>query len=130
MADKCLMLIDESGGAVAKGETGELVVEEPVLPKGTGVSRKKRPQSSSRIHRFQDSALQDGDPRAILGRWQFSCFFGETGPSGEDSRLPRGHARSGFCAIAAEEVREAATVARNESDELRLVAFVVFKQGC
>ena len=29
-----------------------------------------------------------------------------------------------------DEVREAATVARNESDEHRLVAFVVFKQGC
>ena len=34
VADKCLMLVDEAGRAVAKGETGELVVKSPYIAEG------------------------------------------------------------------------------------------------
>ena len=130
VADKCLMLIDESGRTVAKGETGELVVKSPYIadgywrqPEETAAVFEQDPQvPGQRIYRTGDlGRFSDDGSFVFLGRRDHQVKI-------RGYRVDTREVDSALLQL--EEVREAATVARNESDELRLVAFVVFKQGC
>jgi amino acid adenylation domain-containing protein len=129
VADKCLMLIDEAGEAVAAGGVGELVVKSSYIAEGywrqpeeTAAVFKPDPQvPGQRIYRTGD-----------LGRFSHDGSFEFLGRRDHQVKI-RGHRvdtrEVDFAILQLEEVSEAATITRNENDEPQLVAFVVFKQG-
>jgi acetolactate synthase-1/2/3 large subunit len=129
VADKMLMLIDEAGLPVTAGETGELVVKSRYLadgywrrPEDTAAVFKPDPQvPGQRIYRTGDLGrfLPDGS-FAFLGRRDHQVKI-------RGYRVDIREVDSALLQL--DDVREAATIARQEGDEFRLISFVVLKDG-
>jgi len=129
VADKCLMLIDEAGEAVAAGEVGELVVKSSYIAEGywrqpeeTAAVFKPDPQvPGQRIYRTGDlGRFSDDGSFEFLGRRDHQVKI-------RGYRVDTREVDSALLQL--DEVSEAATITQNENDERRLVAFVVLKHG-
>ena len=129
VADKMLMLIDEAGRPVTVGETGELVVKSRYLadgywrrPEETAAVFKPDPKvPGQKIYRTGDLGrfLPDGS-LVFLGRRDHQVKI-------RGYRVDIREVDSALLQL--DDVREAATIARQEGDETRLVSFVVLKDG-
>src|SRR5579863_9199071 len=129
VADKMLMLIDETGVPVTTGETGELVVKSRYLadgywrrPEETAAVFKPDPEvPGQRIYRTGDLGrfLADGN-LVFLGRRDHQVKI-------RGYRVDIREVDSALLQL--DEVRESATIARQEGDEFRLISFVVLNDG-
>ena len=129
VADKCLALIDEAGRAVAKGQTGEVVVRSRYIaegywrqPEATAAAFKPDPEvPGERVYRTGDLGrfLPDGS-LVFLGRRDHLVKI-------RGYRVDTREVESALMQLTG--ISEAATIVRKEQDESRLWAFVVMKQG-
>ena len=129
VADKLVTLIDEAGGTVAEGRTGEVVVQSRYIadgywrqPEATGKAFKVAPAvPKERIYRTGDLGrfLPDGT-LALLGRRDHLLKI-------RSYRVDTREVESAMMQLP--EITEVATVERKQDDESRLWAFVVLKQG-
>jgi amino acid adenylation domain-containing protein len=129
VADKMLMLIDEAGLPVTAGETGELVVKSRYLADGywrrpdatAAVFRPDPEVPGQRIYRTGDLGrfLPDGS-LVYLGRRDHQVKI-------RGYRVDIREVDSALLQL--DDVREAATIGRQEGDEFRLISFVVLKDG-
>jgi acetolactate synthase-1/2/3 large subunit len=129
VADKMLMLVDDAGDPVSAGETGELVVKSRYLADGYW----RRPQESAAVFRPDPEVpgqriCRTGD----LGRFLPDGSFVYLGRRDHQVKI-RGYRvdirEVDSALMQLDDVREAATIARQEADEFRLISFVVLKEG-